>query len=133
MYVNKTPGFLGNEQRAWLKSFLAQSDDRPVFVLFHHTPFDGDTDMLDSERLFEILLMHKKVKAVFFGHSHVYRVSERGHIKLINLPAVGYNFTDNQPVGWIEARINSWKGVFLLHAISGNTDKDGETLEINWN
>jgi Icc protein len=132
MYVNKTPGWLGMEQREWLKTFLEQADDRSVFVFFHHTPYEGDGDLLDSDRLFDILSSYKKVKAVFYGHSHVYNISERGHIKLINLPAVGYNFMDNQPVGWIEARINKQKGTFLLHAIRGNMENDGKIREIIW-
>ena len=130
MYVNKTPGFLGSEQRDWMKRFLALPDERPVFIFFHHTPFEADSDLLDSGRLFDILLEHKKVKAVFFGHSHVYNVLEREHIKLINHPAVGYNFMDSQPVGWIEARINSRKGDFLLHAVGGNTEADGTSKDI---
>lgn len=132
MYVNKTPGFLGSEQRDWLKRYLALPDERPVFIFFHHTPYEGDSDLLDSGRLFDILLEHKKVKAVFFGHSHVYRVQEREHIKLINLPAVGYNFIDSQPVGWIEARINNRKGIFKLHAVGGNTQEDEKSIEIIW-
>ncbi len=133
MYVNKTPGLLGIEQRKWLKTFLEQSDDRAVLIFFHHTPYEGDGDLLDSDRLFDILLPHKKVKAVFYGHSHVYNISERGHIKLINLPAVGYNFMDSQPIGWIHATISSKKAIFNLHAIGGNRKDDGKAREIIWN
>ena len=72
------------------------------------------------------------MKAVFYGHSHVYRLDERDHIKLINQPAVGYNFIDSQPVGWLESWISPKKGIFKLHAIGGNTNKNGETQEILW-
>jgi 3',5'-cyclic AMP phosphodiesterase CpdA len=133
MFVNKTPGLLGSEQRDWLAGYLEKADDRPVFIFFHHTPYDGDSDLLDSDRMFNILSPFKKVKAVFFGHSHVYRFDNRDHIKLINQPAVGYNFIDSQPVGWIESWISPQKGIFSLHAIGGNIDKDGETREIFWN
>ncbi len=132
MYVNKTPGLLGREQRDWLTTYLKKTDNRPVFIFFHHTPYDGDSDLLDSDRMFEILIPHKKVKAVFYGHSHVYRIDERDHIKLINLPAVGYNFSDSQPVGWLDTRINPQKGIFTLHAIGGNLEQDGEVQEIIW-
>jgi 3',5'-cyclic AMP phosphodiesterase CpdA len=132
MYVNKTPGFLGMEQREWLKTYLEQSDDRIVFIFFHHTPYEGDGDLLDKDRLFDIILPFEKVKAVFYGHSHIYQISERGNLKLINLPAIGYNFMDNQPVGWIEVKINTQKGIFKLHAIGGNMEKNGETKEIIW-
>jgi hypothetical protein len=132
MYVNKTPGLLGRQQRDWIDGFLRNTDDRPVFVFFHHTPYDGDTDLLDSDRLFNILEKYRKAKAVFYGHSHVYRYSERNHLKLINLPAVGYNFIDSQPIGWIDAKINATKGIFRLFAIGGNMEKDGDVREITW-
>lgn len=133
MYVNKTPGLLGREQRDWLSAFLRNTDDLPVFIFFHHTPYDGDGDLLDSDRLFDMILPHQKVKAVFYGHSHVYRYDEREHIKLINLPAVGYNFADSQPVGWVEAWIGPGKGVFKLHATGGNGENNGEIKEVRWN
>jgi 3',5'-cyclic AMP phosphodiesterase CpdA len=132
MYVNKTPGFLGQEQRDWIDGFLRSGDDRPVFIFFHHTPYDGDSDLLDSGRLFDIVEKYRKVKAVFYGHSHVYRFSERSHIKLINQPAVGYNFIDSQPVGWLETRISKDRGIFTLHAIGGNMENDGKSDEIVW-
>ncbi len=31
-------------------------------------------------------------------------MSEKQGVKLINLPALGYNFTDHDPVGWVDAR-----------------------------
>jgi 3',5'-cyclic AMP phosphodiesterase CpdA len=132
MYVNKTPGFLGQQQRNWLQTYLDMSDDKPVFIFVHHTLNNGDSDLLDAERLFNILKKHKKVKAIFYGHSHIYKVTERNKIKLINIPAVGYNFIDSQPVGWLEARITPDSGLFTLHAIGGNIDKDGEETEVKW-
>lgn len=132
MYVNKTPGFLGQEQRYWLAKYLDSSDNRPVFLFVHHTLNDGDTDLLDAERLFNVVKKHKKVKAIFYGHSHIYKITERNKIKLINVPAVGYNFIDSQPVGWLEARISPEKGVFTLHAIGGNVENDGQVSEVKW-
>ncbi len=132
MYVNKTPGFLGKEQRNWLAKYLGRSDNKPVFIFVHHTLSDGDTDLLDAERLFSVVEKHKKVKAIFYGHSHVYKITERNKIKLINVPAVGYNFIDSQPVGWLEARISADKGVFTLHAIGGNIESDGQVSEVKW-
>ena len=133
MYVNKTPGYLGKEQRDWLASYLEQAEDRPVFIFVHHTLGDTDGELLDADRLFRIVETHKKVKAIFYGHSHVYHIGDHGHIKLINLPAVGYNFIDSQPVGWIEANITRQSGRFTLHAIGGNIKEDGESIELSWN
>lgn len=133
MFANKTPGLLGHEQRIWLHKFLKTPDKKPVFLFVHHTLGDGDSDLLDSDRFFNIILPHKKVKAVFYGHSHVYKISEREHIKLINIPAIGYNFTDSQPVGWLEAEFSTEKVLLKLHAIGGNTEEDGEVKEVRWN
>ncbi len=132
MYVNKTPGFLGQEQRGWLQKFLDMSDNKPVFIFVHHTLNNGDTDLLDADRFFNLLRGHKKVKAIFYGHSHVYRITDRNKIKLINVPAVGYNFIDSQPVGWLEARISPDEGIFTLHAIGGNIENNGQVTELKW-
>jgi len=132
LYVNKTAGFLGKEQRNWLVKYLDTSDNKPVFLFVHHTLNDGDTDLLDAERLFSIVKKNKKVKAIFYGHSHIYKITEMNKIKLINIPAVGYNFIDSQPVGWLEAKISPEKGVFTLHAIGGNIENDGQVSEVKW-
>lgn len=132
LYVNKVAGLLGKSQRTWLSEFLATSDDRPHVFFVHHTLGDGDGDLLDVERVFDILQPHRKVKAVFYGHSHRYAVEQRGHIQLINLPAVAYNFSDDQPVGWVEATFSKSGVEMLLHATGGNLAGDGETTSVSW-
>ena len=79
-------------------------------------------------RLFEIIKPVAAVKALVFGHSHVYQFTEREGIHLINLPAIGYNFNDSQPVGWVETHLTAQGGRFTLHAIGGNTEGDGRAL-----
>lgn len=132
LYVDKVAGLLGKTQRTWLESFLESSDDKPHVLLVHHTLGDGDGDLLDADRLFSIIRPHRKVKAIFYGHSHCYEQNRRDHITLINLPAVGYNFSDNQPVGWVDARFTREGVSMVLHAIGGNRDGDGETIAIPW-
>jgi Icc protein len=132
LYVDKVAGLLGKTQRTWLSRFLESSDDRPHVLLVHHTLGDGDGDLLDVDRLFDIISPHRKVKAVFYGHSHRFAEDRRGHISLINLPAVGYNFNDDQPVGWVDARFSRDGVSMVLHAIGGNRDGDGQTTSISW-
>jgi Icc protein len=67
-----------------------------------------------------------------YGHSHVYEYSRFKGIHLINLPAVGYNFNDSQPVGWVEANLTAKGGKFKLHALAGNTDNDGSVQRLTW-
>ena len=132
LYVDKVAGLLGKAQRDWLSKFLETSPDQPTVFFVHHTLGDGDGDLLDFDRVFEILKPHRKVKAIFYGHSHRYHVDQRDHIHLINQPAIGYNFNDSQPVGWLDAQFTA-EGVSLrLNAIGGNTAGDGKTTTVAW-
>jgi len=130
--TNTTPGLLGKAQRTWLGQYLQTSDDKPVILFFHHTLGDGDGDLLDVLWLFELIKPIRKVKAVVYGHSHEYKSSELDGIHLINLPATGYNFADNEPLGWIEARLTDTSGEFALHAVAGNTRIDGRVEGFRW-
>ena len=93
---------------------------------------DRDSPRLDVERMFRIVRPHKMVKAVFYGHSHAYRFEEQDGIHLVNIPAVGYNFVDREPVGWVEAVFTPEGGSFTLHAIVGNTSAGGKTTTLRW-
>ncbi len=132
LYVNKTPGLLGKAQRTWLESCLRASDDKPMILFFHHTLGDADGDLLDVLRLFEMIKSVGKVKAIVYGHSHVYGFSQFEGIHLINLPATAYNFRDDQPLGWVEARLTARGGEFILHAVEGNRKADGDTVRLRW-
>jgi len=132
LYPNKTPGLLGQAQRQWLDDYLKKCDDTPTILCFHHTMKDGDGDLLDVPRLFSLVKPIRKVKAILYGHSHVYGFSKFRGIHLINLPAVGYNFGDSQPVGWVEANMTAKGGRFTLHALAGNTDNDGSAQRLTW-
>ena len=131
MFVNKVPGLLGRAQRTWLQETL-RVDDKPTILFFHHTLGDGDGDLLDVPRLFDIVGPASHVKALVFGHSHVYRYSEFRGIHLINLPASGYNFNDAQPVGWIDAKLTAEGGQFTLRTVGGNTRGEGSVKKLHW-
>lgn len=129
LFVNAIPGLLGRSQRTWLEAFLQTCDDRPTILLLHHTP---QADLLDTARLFKIIGPTRKVKAVVYGHSHKYHFSQHGGIHLINLPATGFNFRGNQPVGWVEARLTATGGEFTLHAIGGNLEYNRRVQKLRW-
>jgi 3',5'-cyclic AMP phosphodiesterase CpdA len=132
LYVNKVPGLLGKAQRQWLQKYLTECDDTPTILCFHHTLGDGDADLLDLPRLYSVIEPFRKVKAIVYGHSHVYKFSQFEGIHLVNLPAVGYNFSDKEPVGWVEAALTARGGDFRLHAIAGNTSNDKAVTKLQW-
>jgi len=103
-----------------------------VLLFFHHSLRDTDGDLLDSPRLFDLIKPLPKVKALVFGHSHEYSFSDFEGIHLINLPAVGYNFAEREPVGWVEAQLTPTGGAFRLYALGGNTALDGRTDRLTW-
>jgi 3',5'-cyclic AMP phosphodiesterase CpdA len=129
---NSTPGFLGKAQRQWLSAYLASSSKTPTVVAVHHTLDDNDGALLDAPRLFEVLAPHSHVKAVLYGHSHQYSFQSWDRLWLINLPAVGYNFNDREPVGWVDARFSSDGAAFTLRAFGGNLTANGKTTRCLW-
>jgi Icc protein len=127
-----TPGQLGNAQREWLSKHLAAAPTTPTILAVHHTLGTNDGELVDADRLFALLRRHPQVKAIIYGHSHKYEVIEREGLQLINLPAVGYNFNDNEPVGWVES-VWTPDGVDLtLRAIGGNQSANGQTTSVHW-
>ena len=132
LYVDKVAGLLGKSQREWLARFLTDADNRPTILFVHHTLGDGDGELLDVDRLFRIVEPHKNVRAIFYGHSHRYLIEKRADLYLVNLPAVGYNFRDSEPVGWVDAVFDANGANLTLRAIGGNTKDDGQTARLDW-
>mgnify|MGYP003880755483 CR=1 FL=1 len=129
---NSTPGLLGKAQRQWLAALLAAEPKPPTVIAVHHTLNDSDGALLDAPRLFDILAPHAHVKAVLFGHSHEYAFRSWDGLWLINLPATGYNFNDQEPVGWVDARFSSSGASFTLKAFGGNLKDNGKTTVTAW-
>lgn len=126
-----TPGQLGNAQRTWLAKELAASTTTTIVVV-HHTLGENDGELMDAPRLFDVLRPHRHVKAIMYGHSHKYEVIEREGLQLINMPAVGYNFSETEPVGWLES-VWTAEGVDLtLRSVAGNQAANGQTTSVHW-
>jgi 3',5'-cyclic AMP phosphodiesterase CpdA len=130
--TNETSGLLGKAQRTWLQHYLETCDDKPVLLFFHHSLRDEDGELLDAPRLLGLIKPLTKVKALVYGHSHEYAFSDYAGIHLINLPAVGYNFTDAEPLGWVEVQLARDGGAFVLHAVGGNGRMDGAVQDLRW-
>jgi Icc protein len=129
LYTNVYGGLIGKTQRAWLDTYLRVCDDTPTILFLHHAP---RADLLDAGRLLDIAGPARKVKAIVYGHSHRYDYREYEGIHLVNLPACGYNFTNAQPVGWVEAWLTDEGGEFTLHAVGGSRKRDGRPVSLAW-
>ena len=132
LYTNRVAGLLGRAQRAWLEEYLARPDQRPTILVFHHPPTEDDSALLDSDRLLRIAAQSRQVKAIIYGHSHAYSFQSQDGLHLVNVPAVGYNFTPSEPVGWVEATFTAEGGDFRLRAFAGNREQDGKTRSLHW-
>jgi 3',5'-cyclic-AMP phosphodiesterase len=132
LYSNKVSGLIGKAQRNWLREYLRGADDRPTILFFHHDLGDSDGALLDADRLFSIIVPSRKVKAIVYGHSHAWNIQERFGIQMINLPAVAYNFSDSQPIGWMEVDMDTQGAQFTMHAIGGNMDMNGQVTKLAW-
>jgi 3',5'-cyclic AMP phosphodiesterase CpdA len=129
--TNVTPGQLGSAQRQWLARYIA-SDPRPALLFVHHDFGEGDGALMDAPKFLASIAPLKQVKAVFYGHSHEYKFGVHEGVHLVNLPAVGYNFRDSEPVGWVEMTLSAKGASLLLHASGGNTERDGKSVALDW-
>jgi len=128
-----SPGLLGKAQRDWLTTYLTKPATKPLVVFVHHNPdADSDTALMDADRLLAALRPVKNVKALFFGHTHVYSITKMDGLHLVNLPAVGYNFADGNPVGWVDAVFSKGGVALTLHAIAGEVKDDGRVSQLEW-
>lgn len=131
LFVDLPWGRLGKGQRHWLQMYLDACDEVPVILMLHH-PVIGKDALWDAKSLLRLITPIAKVKAIVHGHSHRFGFSEVDGIHLISLPAAGYNMKSDQPVGWVEAHLGGNEGIFILHALEGNTRLDGHTTRLRW-
>ena len=133
MITNIGAGLLGKAQRDWLASYLSGPANKPLVIFVHHNPnSDWDYGLMDADRLLAVLQPNKNVKALIFGHTHEYSTSKVNGLHLVNLPAVGYNFSDGWPVGWVDAVFDKSGLGLTLHAIAGEMKDDGKSSRLDW-
>lgn len=134
--VNKTPGQLGDQQRAWLAKELDARAGKPALVMLHHNPNPADgsktTGLKDTSELLEILLPRKHVKMLFFGHSHTWRLSEQDGMHLVNLPAVAYRFKPEEVTGWVDCLLGERGATLEVRAHDTTHSEHGRKRELAW-
>jgi 3',5'-cyclic AMP phosphodiesterase CpdA len=132
--TNKTPGILGEEQRAWLAKALDARTDKPALVMVHHNPAkDGNkTGLLDTEELLAILRPRRHVKALLFGHTHTWRLTEQDGLHLVNLPAVAYPFKKEEVTGWVDCKLRADGMSLEMHAHDTQHPEHGKVSDLTW-
>ncbi len=133
--TNKTPGVLGDEQRTWLAKALDARADKPALVMVHHNPvFAGgkQTGLVDTAELMEILKPRRQVKALIFGHTHTWRLTEQDGLHLVNLPAIGYPFDKAEVTGWVDCNLRADGLSLEVHAHDTAHPAHGKVSQLNW-
>lgn len=133
--TNKTPGVLGEEQRAWLSKALDARTDKPALVMVHHDPMlvEGKkTGLLDTAELMEILKPRRHVKALIYGHTHTWRMTELEGIHLVNLPAVAYPFNKAEVTGWVDCTLHPDGMSLEMHAHDTTHATHGKVSDLKW-
>lgn len=131
-----TPGRLGDEQRAWLAAALDARPGKPALLMLHHNPVAAEagkkTGLLDTEELLALALPRRHVKAIFFGHTHVWRCTDREGLHLVNLPAVAYPFKKEEATGWVDCRLGDGGAALELRATDPQHPAHGKVTELRW-
>jgi Icc protein len=134
--VAATPGRLGPEQLAWLAKELDRRPDHPALIAVHHHPeflqVSRIVGIADSKEFIELISARKRVKGVFFGHTHLWSKANRNGIWFVNLPPTAYVFHDGAPNGWVDAKLTDKDMTLTLQALDRSHPKHGETWKLAW-
>jgi len=133
--TNKTPGLLGEAQLNWLGKELDARKDKPAIVMMHHNPDlkEKPSGLKDTAQLWEVLAPRKQVKALFYGHSHTWKVEKHeSGIHQINLPAVAYVFNQAMSNGWVEVTVTAKQMTVRLNAFKEEFADNGKSKVLTW-
>lgn len=133
--TNTSPGELGRDQLEWLAAELDARANKPAVVMLHHDPVRNGKpgSLTDSEQLLAITRPRRHVKALFFGHTHVWDVAQdRSGIHLVNLPATGYTLHFRSFVGWVSCQVSGAGAVLNVHTLNPGQPENGQIIPLKW-
>ena len=134
--TKQTPGRVGEDQCRWLAAALDARQEKPALVMVHHDPVvraDGKpSGLLDTQALLEVLLPRKQVKALFYGHTHTWRLAEQEGLHFINLPAVAYPFNPSEVTGWVDCHLQPDGMTLEVRASDPQHPVHGQTKRLAW-
>lgn len=134
------PGLVGGRLRdvqlAWLARTLDANADTATMVLVHHNPAYTPEQLKgclgDTDELLDILRPRKQVKALIFGHSHVWNLGRDDGLHHINLPATAYAFAPDQPLGWCRFTPRDGGATIEPRCVAGNREVDKTRFDLSW-
>lgn len=129
---NHTPGELGAAQMAWLQRELNADKDTPAVLVLHHNIDEQGGQLVDGKALYELACSNRQVKAVVQGHNHVYETRQAEGVHFIKLPAVGYAFSEERPIGYVRAWVGPDGCELELRAVDGNRRMHGDKRKLRW-
>lgn len=134
--TKQTPGRLGEAQVQWLQKELDARAGKPALIMLHHDciprPDGKKTGLLDMDALLGAIGSRRHVKAVFYGHTHVWGLAEIAGIHMVNLPAVAYPFRPEEVTGWVDCRVRKDGMRLEVFATDKANPKHGEVKELSW-
>lgn len=129
---NHTPGELGPDQLGWLKDTIDADPVQPCVLFLHHYLRGSNQALLDEQAFRDIVLPRRQVKAVFQGHSHEHHFRVDDGLHFVELPATGYAFKEEQPIGWMRAQLGASGCELELRALFGNRANHGQRTSLTW-
>ncbi len=133
--TDSAPGELGAAQLEWLTHELNLHFHRPAIIVVHHnlqfTPIT--TGLRDTSALMDLLVRKRQVKAVVYGHTHDWRVTQHeSGIYQINLPPTAYPFHEKRPCGWVRATLAKDGAEFELRCLDVKHPQQGQVEKLKW-
>ena len=128
-------GILGEKQMSWLAQELDIRTNKPALVFGHFNPYPNRgvrpiKGMSDGSALLKLLAKRKHARAYFYGHTHEWQQDRRGHLHLINQPAVSYYFGKGHAHGWVDMKLTKTSADLKLHCINLKHPQHGQRREI---
>ena len=128
-------GILGDKQLNWLANQLDERSDKPALIFGHFNPYPNRgvrpiKGMQDGASLLKLLGEREHARAYFYGHTHEWQHDRRGHLSLINQPAVSYYFGKGIAHGWVDMRLSDGLAQLKLQCINRSHNQHGDRREI---
>ena len=129
-------GILGDQQLDWLEKQLDERADKPALIFAHFNPYPNRgvrpiKGMRDGSSLLKLLALRKHAKAYLYGHTHEWQHDRRGHLHLINQPAVSYYFGKGHAHGWVDMKLTETTADLELYCINDKHKQHGDRRQIS--